>query len=182
MHILLSYQDASMKRSNRLKYPGNQRLNVERKGRTTFSTNHIETRSRSRSKSQNRKQHFQTNQQHHEHKSYASVVQGTNNNQGTNFSTIDRSVERDSQIEKLQQQINFLRDERKGHRAEQSRNEAAAPKFGAFHQSQAGTKQNQEMTTKDVIDLINSTMINLNRLRFAVGTTERKLAANPREM
>ena len=78
----------------------------------------------------------------------------------------DRSVEqsadnRDRQIEKLKQQINFLREERKGYQGEPPKNEFGAPRVGAFRQSQTGTKENQDMTTKDVINLINNTMITL---------------------
>ena len=163
----LTYQ--KNKKFNRLKYPDNQRQNFERQGRAPASNTTRDNRSRSRSKSQNRKNHFNNNQQHsptNQQMSYALAVQGTNNNQDKNPLTNERSVERsadnrDRQIEKLQQQINFLREERKGYQGEPPKNEFGAPRVGAFRQSQTGTKENQDMTTKDVINLINNTMTTL---------------------
>lgn len=57
----LTYQ--KNKKFNRLKYPDNQRPTFERQGRTPASNNQKGNR-RSRSKSQNRKHHFNNNQQH----------------------------------------------------------------------------------------------------------------------
>ena len=170
----LTYQ--KNKKFNRLKYPDNQRP-----GRTMISNNHSDNRSRSRSKSQNR-----NNQQR---KSYASAVQGANNNQNANYATKERWANRDEHIEKLQQQINFLRNERnnrgehsRNNRGEQSKDEFGAPRVGAFRQSQTVTPQNnQDMTTQDVIDLINNTMVTLTAFASRLGQNESSLQT-PRGM
>ena len=63
-------------------------------------------------------------------------MQGTNNYHDKNSPTSEQSADhRDGQIKKLQQQINFLLEERKRYRGDLSKNEA-----GAFRQSQTGTQ------------------------------------------
>ena len=167
---------------NRLKFPSNQI--TERQGRTNYSNNNgNRRRSSSRSRSQNRKPIFKTNNQgNNQSATYASILQKGNTRQQNNINQSNgrASDERNKQIEKLQQQINQLRNERNNTDPVQ-KNVNGAPRVGA-RQTQSGDPQTAEMTTKDVMDLINTTMLTLTAFASRLDQRNNDLLQTPQGM